>query len=206
MKSSRNWIIFLLLGTLWGAMEVFGGEFLYANDVARSSVWLTAWAFFIMAMGRGLVNVSGSSSVIGAVAALFKLVNASPYYCHLLGIFFLGVFFDVAASYLMKKGRISTLRSSLSGIIGVYGGYALFALVITFIARYEPWVAGGWPKVLDHIFMGGSIAAIAAAVLVPFGYKAGVSGETFTSRNPRWAYAGASLVLVALWILGRIAG
>lgn len=206
MKSSKTWIWLLLLGTLWGMGEVFGGEFLYANEVPYASVWLTAWAFFLLAVGRGLVNTAGSSTLMGAVASLFKLINAAPFFCHLLGIFFLGLAFDVAASLLLKREKKTTGRSVLSGIIAAYSGYALFALVITFIVRYEFWVEGGWPKVLDHIFVGGSLAALTAAVLVPFGFRAGVAGGVMTARRPRWAFAGAFVVLVILWTLGRIAG
>lgn len=206
MKDIKNWAWLLAFGSLWGIMEVVGGEAFFKNNVPHASVWLSAWAFFIMGIARGVVNKPGTSTAVGATAALFKLVNASPYYCHLLGIFFLGMVFDIAATLWMKSEKKYSLRTVLTGIVSAYGGYALFAIVITYIIRYRPWVAGGTPKVLHHIFVGGSFAALAAIALIPLGLMIGINSEAASKRNPRWATAGALFALVVLWTLGRIIG
>jgi hypothetical protein len=203
MRNPKNWVWILLFGSLWGISEVIGGEAFYRNNVPHASVWLSAWAFFVLAMGRGLVNKPGSSTAIGGIAALYKLINAAPFFCHLLGIFFLGLTFDVFASVLIKKERKKSFWCALSGAISAYSGYALFALVITYIVRYDPWVTGGWPKVSHHIFVGGSYAALTALFAVPLGYWLGVNGWILAGRRSRWAYAGALVALAALWTLGR---
>lgn len=87
VKSTRNWLWLLLFGSLWGAMEVVGGEVLHRNGVPQASVFLTAWALFVLAVSRGVLNRPGTSSAVGALAALYKLANAAPFFCHLLGIF-----------------------------------------------------------------------------------------------------------------------
>ena len=143
---------------------------------------------------------------VGIVATLFKLVNASPFICHLLGIFALGVAFDLAASLLMTEERKSTIRNALTGLVSAYGGYALFAFLITYIIRYDIWAAGGWPKVANHIFAGGSIAALIGAVMVPVGYLIGSSGQVLTERRSRWVYATTLAGVVVLWVLGRFVG
>ncbi len=205
MKNTKNWAWLLALGSLWGMSEVWGGEFLYANGIPHSSFWLSAFAVFLIAVARGLVNVPGSSSALGAVAALFKLANASPFYCHLLAIFLLGVAFDVAATALCRKeGRGLILRGALTGILGAYGGYASFALLITYIIRYEPWVDGGVSRVVNHIFVGGSLAALAGALLFPVGLKIGSEAGKASVRKPVWSAAGAVATAALLWTLGRI--
>jgi hypothetical protein len=206
MKDFKNWIWLLAFGSLWGIMEVVGGEAFFKNNVPHASVWLSAWAFFIMGVARGVINKPGTSTAVGATAALFKLVNAAPYFCHLLGIFFLGMVFDIAATLWLKKEKKYSLRTALTGIVSAYGGYALFATVITYIIRYRPWVAGGTPKVLHYIFIGGSFAALAAVVLIPLGLMIGINSEAASERSPRWAAAGAFVALVVLWTLGRIIG
>jgi len=206
MRSIKNWVWLLLFGSVWGIAEVIVGEGLFGNKVAHASILLSAWAFFMLAMARGVVNLPGSSTAIGAFAALFKLVNAPPFYCHLLGIFFLGLAFDLFSSILMKsKGRV-TLRSGISGGLSAYSGYALFALVITYLVRYPHWTAGGLKKVLDHIFVSGSFAALLAVAVVPLGYWIGIKSGVVSERRPRWAYGGAIVALIFLWTLGRIAG
>jgi hypothetical protein len=197
----------VLFGSLWGVAEVVGGEFLWANDVPFPSVWLTAWGFFVMALARGLVPSPGSSAVVGLVATLYKLINASPFFCHLLGIAILGIAFDVAATLLLKKETKAVLRRALSGIAGVYAGSAMFAFLITYIIKYDPWIEGGMPRILRHIFVSGSLSAVCAAILVPLGIAWGLGAEksTVSSRRPAWAAAGAAALIVILWAAGQLA-
>ena len=206
MRDMKNWAWLLFFGSLWGLSEVMGGGFLYNNDVPHASVFLAAWAVFILAVARGIVNRPGSSLVIGAVATLFKLANASPYICHLRGIFMLGAAFDAAASLLGRRGARFSFRNVLTGIAGAYGGYASFALIITYIIRYDTWVQGGWPKVADHIFVGGSMAALLAAALVPLGYILGTNSGRLETRKPSWLYAGTVAAALLFWVLGRFSG
>jgi hypothetical protein len=206
MSDIKNWAWLLLFGSLWGLSEVTAGGMLYASDVPHASVFLAGWAFFILALGRGMVDRPGSSTVLAAVATLFKLVNASPFICHLLGIFMLGVAFDAAASLLGRRDRRFSFRNMATGILGAYGGYASFALLITYVIRYEAWVQGGWPKVAHHISVSGSMAALLAAVVVPIGYLLGSGNHLLQLRRSRWLYAGTVASAVLLWILGHFTG
>jgi len=206
MRKFKNWSWLLLFGSLWGIGEVAGGGVLSGYNMLHVSVILAAWAFIIMAIARGIVNKPGSSTVIGIIAVIFKLTNAAPFFCHLLGIFTIGLAFDVFSSLLMKNEKKISFRSSLAGALSAYSGYALFAIVITYIAQYKYWIAGGLPKVLNHIFVGGSLAAIAAVVLVPLGCWIGINSENLFERRPVWTYAGTLMGIVLLWTLGRFVG
>jgi len=152
------------------------------------------------------MNRPGSSSAIGVIAVLFKLINAAPFFCHLLGIFAIGVSFDLVATLLMKHKPTISYRHILSGVLSAYGGYALFALVITYIVRYKYWTIGGSARVLHHIFVGGSFAALAAIVTVPLGYWVGVNGKILIQRRPRSAFISAMAASLILWTLGRLVG
>jgi len=206
MKEPKTWLWMLLFGSLWGLNEVVTGEILFQNQVFLASVWVSAWAFFILAAARGVVNQPGTSALIAGIAAIFRLVNAPPFTCHLLAIFLLGVGFDLAASLLIKKGRQNTLRQGLTGIMGAYLGYVLFAVIITYIVRYEHWIDGGAAKVLDYILIDGSLTAAASAFFVPLGIRLGLSGWPVLEKHSRWSSIGATAGLVFLWVLGRMAG
>ena len=206
MKDIKNWAWLLFFGSLWGMSEVAAGGVLYKNDIPHSSIILTAWALLMLAFARGIINKPGTSTVIGAMATLFKLANASPFICHLAGIFALGVAFDVFFRLIQKKEEKISWKTSLTGLTSAYGGYALFALVITYVIRYSFWVDGGFPKVINHIFVGGSIAALLAAVIVPIGFKLGTGSEAAVVKRPRWHWAGALAGVVLLWVLGRFVG
>ena len=206
MRQLRNWLWLLLFGSLWGISEVIFGEVLARESIPYASVWLSAWALLVLGLARGVLNKAGTSTIIGAVAALFKLVNTAPFFCHLLGIFCLGLVFDIITSIVMKNERKVSYRASLSGILSAYGSFTLFALVMTYIIRYEFWVSGGLAKVMNHIFMSGSLTALTAVILVPLGFWAGIRGSTAGESRPRWACTGIFTVSVILWALGRIAG
>ena len=206
MKNPKNWLWLFLFGSLWGINEVVMGEVLSQNKVPHFSIFLVAIALFILAVARGVVNRTGSSTVIGVFAVLFKLANAAPFHCHLLGIFFTGLAFDIFASVLMREEKTALFRSSLTGVLSVYFGNALFALVITYIVRYEYWTKEGLPKVLSHIFVAGTITALLAAVAVPLGFKVGVTSGTLAKRQPGWASAGTVVCVVVIWMLARVLG
>ncbi|NIM58972.1 MAG: hypothetical protein GTO16_08530 [Candidatus Aminicenantes bacterium] len=195
----------LILGSLWGLSEVVAGKALYEANIPHASVYVSASGFFLLAVARGLVNKRGTSSLIGGMAALFRLVNAS-FVCHILGIFLMGVAFDIAASILLKGDKKNFLRSSLTGITGAYGGYALFAFIITYVVRDEIWVVGGLQKVLHHVFLTGSLVAVVAVLLVPMGYILGLRSRTYARLESRWAFSSSLIFAAIIWILGRLAG
>lgn len=207
-KTPKHWLWLFLFGSLWGLVEVVGGEALYANDVPLASVWLTAVGLFLLAVGRGAVHKPGTSAVIGAVAALYKLANAAPFFCHLLGIFVTGLVFDVFASLLLaeKNGKKAWWRAPVAGTLTAYAGNAFFAVLMTFIVRYEFWVGDGLKKFSRHIVVSGSLAALAALVLVPLGLRVGAGGGALSLRRPRWAAAGAAVLAGAAWLAGRMFG
>lgn len=201
-----NWLWFILFGSLWGINEVVMGEVLSVSEVPHFSVLLTVIALFILAFARGIVNKPGSSTVIGVVAVLFKLANAAPFFCHLLGIFMVGLVFDVLATLLIKSEKTVAIKSGLTGILSAYSGNALFALIITYVIRYEVWTSGGTAKVLGHIFVAGTLTAILAALAVPLGFRLGVTSGSLADRKPKWTFAGTVVSVFIIWILARALG
>ena len=206
MKKFKPIMWLFLFGSIWGINEVFLGEILYLNEVAQSSVILTVIALFILAVSRGMINKPGSSTLIGAFAVLFRLANTAPSYCHLLGIFLLGATFDLFSSLWLKNEEKSPIKWGLMGAASAFVNNAFFALMITYIFRYEYWVVGGMAKVSDHIFISGSISALLAAFLVPLGFLVGQNSGTFADRRPRWSYASPILGSIALWIAALFLG
>jgi hypothetical protein len=204
VKSCKNWLWLLLFGSLWGLAEVGGGEVLYRAGIPHASVFLTAWALFLLAASRGALNKPGTSTAVAAFAALYKLANAAPFFCHLLGIFFVGLVFDILASLFLKQGRKAAWwKASLSGALTAYIGNALFAVLMTFVVRYKYWVEDGLVKFSRHILVSGSYTALAACAVVPLGLRLGEGGGVFVAKRPRTALAGAAALTLAAWIAGR---
>lgn len=204
MKRPWQLVWLLFFASFWGLSEVVAGEGLYALNVPYASVFLTVWALVILSLGRGVMNKPGSSTLMGCIAALYRMVNAAPFFCHIWGIVFIGIAFDLASSLLMKRERKFFLRSSLTGISSAYLGNALFALVMIWILRSDYWIAAGLPKVIDHVFISGSLVAVAASGVVPLGHWLGRKIDGLPSLRTRWVYSTLTLLVVGLWTLVRI--
>jgi len=194
------WLLFF--GALWGLNEVLGGGTYLSEHKLLASLWLPAFALFVLAAARAVLPFPGTGTALGAVAALFKLINAGPFYCHLLGIFCLGLAFDLVSGLVLEKGKASILRAGLAGLLTVYLGRGLFAVLVTYVFRYGFWADQGISRVLDHTFVMGSLAALAGACLGVAGFEAGKRVKDFASLRPRWAYAGALAASLILWVAG----
>jgi hypothetical protein len=112
ITSMRQLAWLAAFGSLWGMSEVFIGGALYNANVPRASVYLSVWAIFILVVARGVLNRPGSSTAVGIIGAAYKLVNAAPFFCHIYGILFLAIAFDLAFSLLRKDERRFSSPSS----------------------------------------------------------------------------------------------
>lgn len=197
--NKRTIILVLFLGSLLGFSEVFLGNALYGNDFAHAGVILSIIALSILAISHTAINRRGIPTLIASIAVLFRMVNAGPFYCHLLAIFMLGAGFDLITSTLRKEKY-----AWLSGPLSAWLGYSLFAFSITYIFRYHYWTTGGITKVFRYIGISGSLVALGSLITVPLGYKLGNSTERFFELKTGFAYSGAIIMTVAIWIIGGI--
>jgi hypothetical protein len=209
----NKWIWVLVFGSLWGLSEAVLGGILYEADVPGASVYVGAWALLILAAARRLINQPGTSTALGGIAALFRLINSGFFICHLGGIFLLGAAFDLAAGLWLrvKTGNGESIpyhspRTAGAGILSALISNASFALIFTFIIRYEFWVSGGWSKVLEHAFVAGGLLALAAAITVPLGWRLGAEALEMSRRNFPLVSRLALGLTLSFWIIGRIMG
>jgi len=198
----------LFFGSVWGLAEAALGGLLYRADVPPAAAPLAVTALAVFTVARVVCPRPGLSTLIAACAMLFKFANAPFWACHLLGIFLLGVAYDVvllaAGREWLGAGR-RALKNALVGAGSAYLGFALFAVLITYVFRYEYWARDGLPRVLSHVGIGGTLAAAGAAIAVPLAARL---GETLASRPlallPRratLATGGLWLVTAGLWIV-----
>ncbi len=192
----------LFFGGIWGISEATLGNALYSANVPHASVPLTALGFVILTLARACFPRPGMATLIASFAMLYKFLNAPFFACHLLGIVLMGVCYDVF--FHVFKIRTAWLAAGLA----TYANYAAFALMITYVARYNHWVQGGFGKVLEHIGVEGSMAAIACAILVPLTLRYSEKSKVTIPTLFAWRAAlapGAVMVLTAgLWVLGIV--
>ncbi len=189
-----RWGCLALLATAWGMNELVAGE----------TLWLTTFALLVLAAARALWNRPGSSTAIALIAVGFRAVNTAPFFCHLLGIAVLGIAFDLTATLLMRGERRIALRGALTGLVGAYASHLSFAVLLTWIIRYEHWAAGGFDRVREHVLGSGSAAALLSLVVVPLGFWVGTQLRDQAVRRPRWAFGTAATLCAVGWALGPV--
>lgn len=196
----KEWILAMLFfGSLWGVSEAVLGGVLYRANVPYASVLLSVIAFVLLTFACVYFPRAGTGIAIAACAMLFKFLNTPFFACHLLGILLMGGCYDLFFGVFKVQSRW------LSALAATYLGYALFAVMITYVFAYAPWVEGGFGKVLGHIGIAGSLAALANAVLVPWSFHA---AERLKARLPspfaprfQWASGVVSATTFVLWAM-----
>ena len=190
----------LFFSGLWGISEAVLGNVLYSAKVTHPSVPLTVIGFVVMTIAFVYFPQKGTATLIATCAMLYKFLNVPFHFCHFLAIFMTGLCFDLFFSVFKLKNR------SISAAAAVYLSYASFALMITYIFRYEHWVQGGFIKVLRHIGISGSITALICALLVPVSF---CLGEQLKSQfimpfnlKPRLLPSSVLVATIGLWIFG----
>jgi len=164
----------LFFGGLWGISEATLGDRLYSAGVPMASIPLTVIGVAILAFATALFPRAGTATLIASCAMLYKFLNAPLFACHLLGISITGACYDLCFN-------VASIRNKrLAAALTVYLSYAGFALMITYLFRYPHWVQGGFTKVLSHVGVGGSIAAVACAAIVP---TVSCLGDRMSTRN-----------------------
>ena len=212
----------LFLGSVWGVSEVFLGEPLYAAHVRYASAPLNVIALVILAVAAASFQQTGSAIAMGCCAALYKLAAMSfglagtpVYACHLLGIFCLGLSFEVFFSLRRAKSPAGFQSAGAIGpaaraVAAAYVSYALFAFSITYLFRYQPWVDGGFAKVGRHVAVEGTLAALGGAILVPFSMyvvsRAKAARLRLLPFGSKLGAAAASAATAALWVVGIVVG
>jgi hypothetical protein len=190
----------LFFSGLWGISEAVLGNVLYRADVPFASVSLTVIGFIILTFACIYFPQKGTAMLIAGFAMLYKFLNEPFFACHLLGIFLMGVSYDLLFNVLKMR------KSFLSSALVAYLSYASFAVLITYIFRYSTWIQGGFMKVLRHIGINGSMAALGCAVLLPLSFhlaqKLKATLPVPFNVQLRLAPAGVSVFTIGLWIFG----
>ena len=103
--------------------------------------------------------------MVAAFAMLYKFLNLPFFACHLLGIVLLGMCYDLCFSFLKIKN--DSVKAALTAFIT----HVAFAILITYVFRYEYWVTGSMKKIAEYVFISGGLSAVFSAIAVPFTIK-----------------------------------
>ena len=161
-KEFKNVVLpVLFFGAIWGLSEAVLGGYLYRNSIPWAPVPLTVIALVILTVAKRVLPFAGAATLVSAFAMLYKFLNLPFFACHLLGILMLGISYDLCFSLL--KAKNNALKAVLTCVIS----YAVFAILMTYVFRYEYWVNEGMKKMANYILISGGLSAVFSAVAVP---------------------------------------
>jgi membrane protein DedA with SNARE-associated domain len=209
MTKYEKILVVVVLGSLWGAVELFGRDLLRAAGVPGKGALLFGFGVIILYASKRLVDVPGSVVVMAAIAGLFKTASSHFYPCQFAAVMINGIVFDITCSAF--KGRLdsSAVYRTIAAPVIVYASYAVFAFLATYVLREESWVAEGWAGIRLYLLSSAVTAALISMVTIHLGYYLGnaLRPDALAQklRMPAVAFRIVSVVLVAaIWIAGQV--
>ena len=188
----------LFFSGIWGISEAALGGLLYRANIPHASIALTIIAFVVLTFAKVYFPQKGIATLTALLAMLYKFMNAPFFACHMFGILLTGICYDLFFSVFKIKNK------SICAAAAVYLNYIVFALMMTYLFRYEYWTQAGLTKLLSHIGIGGSIAALGAAVFVPLSLRFGESLKAGYSKpfelKLKFAVGGISVATLLIWM------
>lgn len=207
MNKLEKTILIILFGSIWGAVELFGGDILRAWGIPNKSALLFGIALIIMYSSKSLVNLTGSTIIMALIAGAFKTASDNFYGCQVAAITIDAVIFELFYFALKTKLDSSFVTRLVAAPLLTYIAYAVFAFFATYVLRQENWYAGGLSGIGEYLISGGLFAAIYSLAAIQIGYYLGAALLPFRSKlTNRFAvssfrFAAAAIALI-IWIVG----
>lgn len=209
MSKYEKVLVVLLLGSLWGALELFGRDLFRAMGVPQKSALLFGLGIIILYASKRLVHFPGSVVVMALIAGLFKTASSNFLPCQFAAVMINGIVFDAAYSTFKDRLDRSPVYRAVAAPVIVYVSYAMFAFFAAYLLRQEPWVSEGWAGIRSFLLADAVSASLISIVTIHLGYYLGnamqPNGLLSKLQMPSVALRIASVVLVAtIWIAGQI--
>lgn len=209
MKKYEKILVVLLIGSLWGAMELFGRDIFRAMGVPQKSALLFGLGLIILYASKKLVDFPGSVAIMAVIAGLFKMASSYFFPCQFAAVVINGIMFDITYTVFKERLDSSAVFRTIAAPVLVYVSYAAFALFATYLLREASWVEKGWTGVVAYLRADALSASLISVVTIHLGYYLGKAVQPLaqprTSRIPVIAFRIVSVALVAaIWVAGQM--
>ena len=209
MGRNEKILFVLLMGSLWGALELFGGDTFRACGVPNKSAYLFGLGLIIVYASKRVVDFAGSVAIMALIAGLFKIASSHFYACQFAAVVMNGVIFDVMYRMFKNQLNASIIYRIIAAPILAYVSFACFAFLAAFVFKEPGWATGNWSPIFDYLSSSALIATAFSIVTINAGYYLGnVLRSSFVSKRIDFsssAFRMTSLVLVGvIWIAGQI--
>jgi hypothetical protein len=209
MNKYEKILIVLLMGSLWGALELFGGDLFRAIGIPNKSALLFGLGIIILYISKKLVDFPGSVVLMALIAGLFKTASSNFYACQFTAVMINGIIFDFSYRIFKNQLNSSPIYRIIAAPIITYISYAVFAFGVTYVMQESNWAARGITGIGDYLRVDALIASAISIVTINLGYYlGGVIQPIISSKKigiPVAYFRIVSIAFVAaIWIAGQI--
>jgi hypothetical protein len=209
MSKYEKILIVILMGSLWGALELFGVDLLRAWGVPNRSVILFGASLFLIYASKRIIDFTGSVVLMAVVASLFKTASSNFFPCQIAAVMINGIVFDITYRVFKNRLNSSFIYRVIAAIVIAYVSFTAFGLTAVYLLRESNWVAGGLSGITDYVGSRALVAALFSAVTMNLGfYLGGLVSPYFLSGKPGFATAfikvAAAILVITIWVAGHI--
>ena len=208
---SKNYdkiMLVIVMGSIWGAFEIFGAEFMKIVGVPHRSPFLFAFAILIMYAAKRMADIRGSAVAMAAVAGIYKVLSFSLPACGstaVMAVMIDGIVFETA--YLLFKRRLEsgTLARILAAPVLAYSSYLLFAVYAGYINPESPASGGNFKGIADYLSNSALLASLLSIATINLGpvlgnvIRAGMTPQRLIPKTAAIKFFGL-FILIGVWV------
>jgi hypothetical protein len=154
-KRIELFLLLLILGSLWGFFEM----------MALPIFVLCAIGILILALGRRVVDIPGTSIIIGLIVCFYKTYSAHFFICQWAGVMALAGSFDLFTSLVFKRNWFEKFNPAIIGVLTNLSALIVFVVTVTYIFIEPSWADGGMERVLSYALRNVLPAAIISGLI-----------------------------------------
>jgi hypothetical protein len=195
-KRIEFFLLLLILGSIWGFFEM----------LAFPVFLLCAIGVLILALGRRIIDIPGTSILIGLIVCAYKTYSANFFICQWAGVMALAGSFDFFTSIVFKENWFKKFNPSVVGVVTNLTAAILFLIIVNYIFIEPYWPEGGIQRALDYFLTRGlPAAALSGLISAPFGVFLAEKYMSIEFPLSKKLVPGFYLAAtVALWIVASI--
>jgi len=195
-KRIELFLLLLILGSLWGFFEM----------LALPIFVLCAIGILILALGRRIVDVPGTSILIGLIVCFYKTYSAHFFICQWAGVMALAGSFDLFTSLVFKRNWFEKYNPVFIGVLTNLSALIVFVVTVTYIFIEPNWASGGFERVVSYALRNTLPATIISGLIsAPLGVYLAEKMMRLEFLLSRKLVPGVYLLAtVFLWVLASI--
>jgi hypothetical protein len=195
-KRIELFLLILILSSLWGFFEM----------LALPIFVLCAIGILILAMGRRIVDIPGTSILIGLIVCAYKTYSAHFFVCQWAGVMALAGSFDFYTSVVFKENWFQKFNPVFLGVLTNISAAIVFLVTVNYIFIEPFWPEGGIQRAIDYFLTRGLPASVLSGLIsAPLGVFLANKFMNFDFPLSKKLVPGFYLLAtVFLWVIASI--